>query len=105
MRLAAKWQSSWTMLADGIEQRRIKSVRIEGEWVDVVRLGRGEPLVLVPGLAGSWKLLFPLARALARHFEVITYGLRGDHFPSGGLEARPGTSPGYWASTRMTWRA
>jgi len=44
----------------------------------------------VPGLAGSWKLLLPLARALARHFEVITYGLRGDHFPSGGLETERG---------------
>ena len=28
---------------------------------------------------GSWRLLLPLARGLARHFEVITYGLRGDH--------------------------
>jgi pimeloyl-ACP methyl ester carboxylesterase len=54
----------------------------------VVRLGRGDPLVLIPGLAGSWKLVLPLARRLARHFEVITYGLRGDgHFPvgSGGI--------------------
>ena len=90
MRLVEKWQSAWTMLSDGIEQRPVKSVRIEGQWVDVVRLGRGDPLVLVPGLAGSWKLVLPLARALARHFEVITYGLRGDHFPSGGLETDRG---------------
>jgi len=47
--------------------------------VDVIRIGRGEPLVLVPGLAGSWKLVWPLARALARHFEVFLPGLRGDH--------------------------
>jgi pimeloyl-ACP methyl ester carboxylesterase len=33
---------------------------------------------LVPGLAGSWKLLWPLARRLARYFEVFTYGLRED---------------------------
>jgi len=86
MRLVEKWRSRWPILADGIDQRPIKSIPIEGKWVDVVRLGRGEPLVLVPGLAGSWKLLLPLARALARHFQVFTYGLRGDHFPSGGLE-------------------
>jgi len=36
---------------------------------------------LVPGLAGSWKLVLPIARRLAKHFEVITYGLRGDRFP------------------------
>jgi pimeloyl-ACP methyl ester carboxylesterase len=49
--------------------------------VDVVRMGRGEPIVLVPGLAGSWKLVLPIAKKLARHFELITYGLRGDRFP------------------------
>jgi 3-oxoadipate enol-lactonase len=59
-------------------------VRLGGELVDVVRLGRGEPLVLVPGLAGSWKLTLPLARRLARRFEVITYGLRGDGFHCAG---------------------
>ena len=65
MRLAAKWRTSWTIHANGIDQGRIESVRIGSEWVDVVRLGRGDPLVLVPGLAGSWKLLFPLAQMLA----------------------------------------
>jgi pimeloyl-ACP methyl ester carboxylesterase len=66
------------MQLQGIEQKPIQPIRIGGERIDVVRLGRGEPLVLVPGLAGSWKLLLPLARGLARHFEVITYGLSGD---------------------------
>jgi pimeloyl-ACP methyl ester carboxylesterase len=46
--------------------------------IDVVRLGQGEPIVLVPGLAGSWKLVAPLARRLARDHEVILFGLRGD---------------------------
>jgi len=90
MRLVEKWQTTWAMLSEGIEHRPIRSVRIEHEWVEVVRLGRGEPVVLVPGLAGSWKLLLPLARALARHCEVFTYGLRGDHFPWGGLETDRG---------------
>jgi 3-oxoadipate enol-lactonase/4-carboxymuconolactone decarboxylase len=81
MRLAAKWRASWSMDANGIDAARIESVRLDSEWVDVVRLGRGEPLVLVPGLAGSWKLLLPLAQMLARHFDVIVPGLRRDRFP------------------------
>jgi pimeloyl-ACP methyl ester carboxylesterase len=89
MQLSAKWRAAWTIHADGIEQRRIQSVRIDGEWVDVVRMGRGDPLVLVPGLAGSWKLLFPLARMLARHFDVILPGLRGDGSRWGDLESQP----------------
>ena len=63
------------------EEGRRSRVRLGGELVDVIRMGKGEPLVLVPGLAGSWRLLLPLARGLARCFEVITYGLRGDSFP------------------------
>jgi pimeloyl-ACP methyl ester carboxylesterase len=89
MRLAAKWRTSWTIHANGIDQGRIESVRIGSEWVDVVRLGRGDPLVLVPGLAGSWKLLFPLAEMLAPYFDVILAGLRGDGLPWGDLESHP----------------
>lgn len=40
--------------------------------------GEGSPLVLVPGLAGGFELLGPLARLLARHFQVISYQLRGE---------------------------
>lgn len=40
--------------------------------------GDGPPLVLVPGLAGGYGLLGPLARLLARHFRVISYQLRGE---------------------------
>ena len=64
MRLSAKWRDSWTVHSNGIEHGRIETVRIAAEWVDVLRLGRGDPLVIVPGLAGSWKLLLPLARVL-----------------------------------------
>ena len=90
MRLAAKWRPSWSMQFHGIEQRLIQPVRVGDECVDVVRLGRGQPVVLVPGLAGSWKLLLPLARSLARHFEVITYTLQGDRFSWNGRETAPG---------------
>jgi len=81
MKLAAKWQGSWAMVGPVPEEARRTEVRLGGELVDVIRLGRGAPLVLVPGLAGSWKLTLPLAQRLARRFEVITYGLRGDRFP------------------------
>lgn len=40
--------------------------------------GNGQPLVLVPGLAGGFELLGPLARLLARDFQVISYQLRGE---------------------------
>ena len=61
MRLAAKWQgpSDFYSLT---ESGRRTQLRLGGELVDVIRLGKGDPLVLVPGLAGSWKLVLPLAR-------------------------------------------
>jgi len=40
--------------------------------------GEGPPLVLVPGLAGGFELLGPLARRLARDFQVISLQLRGE---------------------------
>jgi 3-oxoadipate enol-lactonase len=40
--------------------------------------GNGPPLVLVPGLAGGYELLGPLARILAQYFRVISYQLRGE---------------------------
>src|SRR5437868_4013655 len=40
--------------------------------------GEGEPLVLVPGMAGGFELFGPLARLLARDFRVISYQLRGE---------------------------
>src|SRR5262245_26072732 len=41
--------------------------------------GDGPPLVLVPGLAGGYELLGPLARLLAADFRVISYELRGEN--------------------------
>jgi pimeloyl-ACP methyl ester carboxylesterase len=40
--------------------------------------GEGPPLVVVPGLAGGFPLLGPLARVLAREYQVIAYQLRGE---------------------------
>lgn len=89
MRLAAKWRPEWNWEAD-LAPEPPQPVLIGGECVDVVRLGRGRPLVLVPGLAGGWKLLWPMARSLARHCEVFICGLRGDRDPCIGLEGKPG---------------
>jgi 3-oxoadipate enol-lactonase len=94
MQLAAKWQRSWTVHANGTNVGRIDSVYVGCEWVEVARLGRGEPIVLVPGLAGSWKLVLPLARALARHFEVIVPALRGDRVPCIDSGSQAGTGFG-----------
>jgi len=58
-----------------------------GEWIEVTSMGQGDPIVLVPGLAGGWKLLAPLVHLLARDHRVITYQLRGDRFPTS--TARP----------------
>ncbi len=89
MRLAAKWRPGWTWeVAFGLEHRQLVDIR--GEWVDVIRVGRGRPLVLVPGLAGGWKLLWPLAQGLARHFEVFVCGFRGDGDPLIGFDGGPG---------------
>jgi pimeloyl-ACP methyl ester carboxylesterase len=98
MRLSAKWRDLWTVHSNGIEHGRIETVRIAAEWVDVLRLGRGDPLVIVPGLAGSWKLLLPLARVLAQQFDVIVPGMRGDGFVWGAFEQpapRMGDVSGY----------
>jgi pimeloyl-ACP methyl ester carboxylesterase len=40
--------------------------------------GEGPPLVLVPGLAGGFELLGPLAKKLAQNYRVISYQLRGE---------------------------
>jgi pimeloyl-ACP methyl ester carboxylesterase len=46
--------------------------------VDYREWGQGPPLVLIPGLAGGFELLGPLARLLADDFRVISYQLRGE---------------------------
>ena len=90
MQLSAKWQDLWAMHPHGVEGRRIQNLIIGGESVEVVRLGQGDPIVVVPGLAGSWRLLWPTVRSLARHFEVIAFGLSGDHGASDDLDGGVG---------------
>jgi len=82
MRIAARHRNTWLM-SSHIHEGRQHQVRVGGEWVDVVEWGMGDPIVVVPGLAGGWRLLAPLAACLGRQNRVIVPGLRGDRFPSG----------------------
>lgn len=55
--------------------------------------GRGDPVVLLPGWAGSIDEFVPLRAALAQHFRVIAVDLPG----SGGSEPQPRTfTPTYY---------
>src|SRR4051812_7526876 len=46
--------------------------------VDYRVWGEGDPIVLIPGLAGGMGLLGPLAKILSQNHKVITYELRGE---------------------------
>jgi len=87
MRIASSRRKEW-MLTSHLHEGRLVQVQQGGEWVDVVQMGQGEPIVLIPGLAGGWKLLTPLAALLAKHHQVTIPGLRGDRFPMGNASAR-----------------
>ncbi len=78
MRITAKRRADWLM-SDSLFEGRQRPVRVEGHRFDVVEIGRGDPIVLVPGLAGGWKLLTPLARALAKQHRVILFEYRDEH--------------------------
>lgn len=85
MRIAARRRADWLM-SDYLFEGHRRQVCLDGARLEVVEMGRGEPIVLVPGLAGGWKLLTPLARSLARRNRVILYGFRDEADP---LTSRP----------------
>jgi len=93
MRIASKRRTDWLMSGDAYEGRR-RQVRVDGSVVEVVEIGRGEPIVLVPGLAGGWRLLTPLARSLAKRHRVFLYGHRDE---SNLLRTRPAGQVGDYA--------
>ena len=77
MKASAEWiQASGAQFSPGEGRRGCCHLRHYTaeyrEW------GEGPPLVVVPGLAGGFGLLGPLARILADHFRVISYQLRGE---------------------------
>ena len=87
MRIAAKRCAGWVMAPQRLEGSA-RQVRVNGEWMDVVRVGSGDPIVVIPGLAGGWRLVAPLVERLSSRFEVIVCGLRGDRFPASGPWAK-----------------
>jgi len=87
MRLASRHRGSWL----GLEDCGLAEIgRIPGRFgsVETVVLGRGEPIVLLPGLAGGWRLVAPLARILSRAHRVALVGLRGDRDLIGGAQGQ-----------------
>lgn len=98
MRLATKHQAFWLGLEDcGIPEVTRNSSRFGS--TEMVRMGQGDPVVILPGLAGGWRLLAPLARLLSRHSEVILIGLRGDEGASGPRFQTPEDHAGEVAAT------
>lgn len=77
MRLSAKW---YRRLSErfGPREARVGVVHLRHYTAKYLVVGDGDPLVLVPGLAGGYELLGRLVRVLARHFQVICYQLRGE---------------------------
>jgi pimeloyl-ACP methyl ester carboxylesterase len=46
--------------------------------MNVVDIGTGPPLILVPGIQGRWEYMRPAVDALAAHFRVLTFSLSGE---------------------------
>jgi 3-oxoadipate enol-lactonase len=57
---------------------RLGCAQLTNYTVDYCEWGDGQPIILVPGMAGGYELLGPLAKILAAHFHVISYQLRGE---------------------------
>ncbi len=87
MRIAARRRAEWLM-SDFVFDGRRRQVCLNDARLEVVEIGKGEPIVLVPGLAGGWKLLAPLARKLAKRNRVILYGFRDELDPLSNRPAR-----------------
>jgi len=87
MRIAMKRRAEWLMSGDSMDSRK-RRVRVGDARLEVIEIGKGDPIVLVPGLAGGWRLLTPLARKLARRNRVILYGYRDETDPLSSRAAR-----------------
>jgi pimeloyl-ACP methyl ester carboxylesterase len=73
----SRWLSG-AQIGSGYDAGRIGFAQLRHYTAEYQEWGNGPPLLLVPGLAGGCQLMAPLARALAEHFRVITYQLRGE---------------------------
>src|SRR3954468_15641461 len=62
-----------------------RTFRPASKAMNIIDVGSGPPLVLVPGIQGRWEWMKPAVDALARHCRVITFSLAdeptcGAHF-------------------------
>ena len=62
------------------------------EEMNIVDVGNGAPLVLIPGIQGRWEWMRPAVDVLAKHCRVITFSLADE--PTSG--ARFDESSGIW---------
>ncbi len=77
MKISAGWQAvngSMFRASGGIPG----CVHLTNYTVDYCEWGAGPPLVIIPGLAGGYELLGPLAKILSKDYRVISYQLRGE---------------------------
>ena len=58
-------------------------VQVGGEWSEVVRLGQGDPIVLVTGPGGRLEVAGPPGSSAGAAHQVILYELDGDMGPLG----------------------
>lgn len=58
---------------------KTKFVPLTKYTAEVYQIGNGSPIVLVPGLAGGYELLGPLAKSLSAKHHVFSYQLRGEN--------------------------
>ena len=56
-----------------------KFVHLTKYTAEVYQIGSGSPIILIPGLAGGYELLGPLAKSLSNHHHVHSYQLRGEN--------------------------
>jgi hypothetical protein len=56
-----------------------KTFALGNQLVTAQSWGRGDPLLLVPGLAGGLPLMAPLVRELTQDFQVVGVEVREEH--------------------------
>jgi len=62
----------------GMSQGRLGFAHLRHYTAEYRELGDGPPLIVIPGLAGGYRLLGPVINQLAKHFRVISYHMRGE---------------------------
>ena len=53
----------------------------------IIDIGEGPPLVVVPGIQGHWEWMRPAVTALSAYFRVVSYSLAGEHRSTHGMDA------------------